>query len=251
MKNKDSLSFAGVLFSGLRKENLFSVGGDFYTIATVNADFIIRIHEGDTKLAKMLGCSICTFDGQVPFLLAKLVNNKTRTNPAMRKISGTELIYDIGKFCSERKKRLFLLGGDDVSNRQAVDLFKETYQIEVSGFSPPVSAYPFEEKLQNKIIHKIKEFGPDFLIVCLGTPKQEYWLHDNRVFLNGLGVQVGVGLGGAIDVFVGKFKRAPKVVQQLGLEGVYRLLQQPRLFRLVRLIRALKIFKYMHRVEIK
>ena len=61
--------------------------------------------------------------------------------------------------------------------------------------------------------------------MCLGAPKQEIWIDQNR---DKLAVKVCMGLGGSLDVFAGNVKRAPTVFQKLGLEWLYRLCKEPK-----------------------
>jgi N-acetylglucosaminyldiphosphoundecaprenol N-acetyl-beta-D-mannosaminyltransferase len=79
----------------------------------------------------------------------------------------------------------------------------------------------------------IRSTQADVVFVCLGAPKQEYWMIEQ-------GPQTGasflIGLGGSLDVFAGTVKRAPKGWQKLGLEWLYRLLKQPsRIGRMAKL----------------
>ena len=74
------------------------------------------------------------------------------------------------------------------------------------------------------IIELINEAKPDLVLVCLGAPKQELWMAENIKRLN---TNLCAGLGGSLDVFAGKVKRAPKLFQKLGLEWLYRLITQP------------------------
>jgi len=71
------------------------------------------------------------------------------------------------------------------------------------------------------------------------VPKQEYWAFDNRKFLEKNNVHYVMFFGGAVDMVAGKFKRAPKILQNLGLEGVYRLILEPS--RIRRYYKLLKI----------
>jgi N-acetylglucosaminyldiphosphoundecaprenol N-acetyl-beta-D-mannosaminyltransferase len=75
------------------------------------------------------------------------------------------------------------------------------------------------------VIEKINLSKPDVLLVCLGSPKQEYFMAGN---LDCLEVKLCAGLGGSLDVFAGRAKRAPAVFQKLGLEWLYRLFREPR-----------------------
>ena len=66
---------------------------------------------------------------------------------------------------------------------------------------------------------------PSILFVAMSTPHKEYFLGE---YGPGLGVPFVMGVGGAIDVVAGVTRRAPRAWQRLGLEWLYRLLQEPR-----------------------
>jgi len=83
------------------------------------------------------------------------------------------------------------------------------------------------------VIETINAAAPDLLLVCLGAPKQELWMAENIGRLN---TRLCAGLGGSLDVFAGKVKRAPTIFQKLGLEWFYRLICQPsRIKRMIKL----------------
>jgi N-acetylglucosaminyldiphosphoundecaprenol N-acetyl-beta-D-mannosaminyltransferase len=77
------------------------------------------------------------------------------------------------------------------------------------------------------IVEKINAASPDFLMVCLGAPKQEIWMKKNAAALN---VPLMAGLGGTLDVFAGTVQRAPESWRKLNLEWLYRLVKQPKRF---------------------
>jgi len=60
--------------------------------------------------------------------------------------------------------------------------------------------------------------------VGLGAPKQEYWIRDN----SGLSAKVMVGVGGSFELVAGVTKRAPLLMQKMGLEWFWRLVMEPR-----------------------
>ena len=75
------------------------------------------------------------------------------------------------------------------------------------------------------IIAEIKEAQPDLLLVALGVPKQEKWIHAH---LAELGVPVAIGVGGTLDVMAGVMKRAPLWMQKAKLEWLFRGMLQPK-----------------------
>jgi len=83
------------------------------------------------------------------------------------------------------------------------------------------------------VIGMINEAKPDLLLVCLGAGKQELWMSEN---ISRLSTGLCAGLGGSLDVFAGRVKRAPAFFQRLGLEWFYRLVRQPsRIKRMIKL----------------
>jgi len=143
--------------------------------------------------------------------------------------------------------KIFLLGGFEDSNKMAVEKLKNKYNIEIKGYSPAYEAYPFSKTNNDKILHKIKNFKPDILFVGFGAPKQDYWIYDNKKFLEDIGIKWAIGSGGTFEFVAGKIKRAPKIIQKVGLEGVWRFIMEPKWFRFKRLLISLKIFRYLWR----
>ena len=83
----------------------------------------------------------------------------------------------------------------------------------------------------------INESGAKILWVCLGAPKQELWMAENK---DKLKVGVMLGLGGSIDLYAGNVKRAPKLMIKLKVEWLYRLIKEPyRLGRMMKIPRVL------------
>jgi N-acetylglucosaminyldiphosphoundecaprenol N-acetyl-beta-D-mannosaminyltransferase len=74
------------------------------------------------------------------------------------------------------------------------------------------------------VIEKINQLQPDILLVALGAPRQEFWIHEHK---NNLKVKVCIGIGGSLDVLAGEKKRAPELFIRLNLEWLYRLLSEP------------------------
>ena len=97
----------------------------------------------------------------------------------------------------------------------------------------------------DKIIENINNASPDFVFVCLGAPKQEKWIYENKDKLN---AKVLMGIGGSLDVFAKEAKRAPQIFIKLNIEWLYRLLKNPSRFkRMLALPKfAFEVIKQMH-----
>lgn len=234
------VDFTNIKFVGLSREILLKEEDQLKIIVTANAEIIVRANEID-GFRYMLNNSYTTFDGQIPFFLARL----RFPNVEFEKISGSDFIYDACRFASREKKRIFLLGGEEKSNNGSIEKIRKDYGVDIDGYSPPFKPYPFDEEHNRKILNKISEFRPDFLFVGFGAVKQESWIYDNKEYLESLGVKWAIGSGGTFEFVAGKIKRAPKIIQKIGLEGIWRLLAEPRWFRLKRIFISLKIFYYI------
>ena len=87
----------------------------------------------------------------------------------------------------------------------------------------------FKPEDEDEIVAEINASGAELLLVALGSPKQEQFIHRNKdKFTN---VRVGIGIGGSLDVWAGTLKRAPEFYQKHGLEWLYRLIQEPSRYK--------------------
>lgn len=234
------VKFAGLEFELLSKNDLFLDRNKTLFVVTANAEIIVKANE-EKDYKSILAKASCTFDGQVPFFLARLKN----PGVTIEKISGSDLVYDVCNEANKKKRKIFLLGGQIDSNALSQRKIKELYpEVEVSGFSPEFSPYPFAPEFNQKICKKIEEFSPDYLFVGFGAGKQEFWINDNLTFIERNKIKMVVGSGGTFEFVSGKIKRAPKIIQKIGLEGIFRLIVEPKFFRVKRIIKSLKIFYY-------
>lgn len=82
----------------------------------------------------------------------------------------------------------------------------------------------FTDAESQTVADDIRRSGARLVLVALGFPRQEVFIHEH---LSRLGPVVGIGVGGAFDVWAGKAKRAPEALRRLGVEWLYRLVTQP------------------------
>lgn len=207
----------------------------FKHIVTVNAEIFVSAHENPDFMRILYGTTN-TIDGRVLELLCRVLC----LEPRIRRLAGADMIYDLAGYCQRYSERLFLLGSTSDSLEKALAILRvERPSLQIAGFSPPMSDYPFPESMNLDILDRIAAFKPVHLVVCFGPVKQERWIHDNSSFLAQLGVRRAYGLGGTIDFVSSKRKRAPKVFQQMGIEWLFRLASEPR----ARFKRTLTMFR--------
>ena len=141
--------------------------------------------------------------------------------PIQERIPGVEFTEHICKRASYEGWGIWFLGGAPGVAEGAASKLAEKYPgINISGTRDGF----FADEESDDICRDISLSGAKILFVGLGVPKQEYWLEDN---LAKTGANVGMGIGGTMDVISGKLTRAPKIWQKLCLEWLYRTLQEP------------------------
>lgn len=139
------------------------------------------------------------------------------------RVPGPDLMPKIFELSKEKGYRHYFYGStQDTLNKLKAQLQKKYPHLQIAGmYSPPFR--PLSEEEDQKIIEKINDSNPDFIWVALGAPKQENWMYDHRDKVNG----IMLGVGAAFDFEAGTVKRAPHWVQELCLEWLYRIMQDP------------------------
>ena len=233
-----TVKFAGLLFRGLRRADLFPHEHAFKFIVTVNADFVVNAAR-DARFKQLISSNHATFDGQVTWWLARLLGKPRGV--AFEKISGSSFAYALLEHAAMHGLRVFFLGASSTVNEAAVHAARARYRVDVTGYSPDFTTYPGTAQWNTDILDRVKAHAPHILFVAFGSPKQEFWIDDHHRILEDAGVRLAIGCGGTLDFLAGTVRRAPVTVQRLGLEGVYRLAMQPSWFRLKRLGRSLVV----------
>lgn len=237
--------FCNIDFKIKNKSQLFYIANEqkLKCIVPVNAQVIVLANE-NKRLLDFINRQDAVFDGQVPLNVAKKKKNQFKQ---YEKLSGSEIVYDFCEFATDNHKKIFFLGGSEESNRMSVERIKELYKdIEIEGYSPKFETYPFSGDFNESCLKEIKAYEPEILFIGFGAPKQEYFTDDNYDALNEMGVKYVISCGGTFDFISGKFKRAPKWVQNIGLEGLYRLLKQFSIMRIKRIIESFGFYKYVN-----
>lgn len=184
-------------------------------VCTPNPEIVWGCHRHTDRMEAVRGADLVLADGVGVLLGAKILQS-----PLPERVTG----YD---FCCELLKAMdgsvFLLGGKPgVAERAAQKIKNEYSRLRVCGWSD--GFYSDEQAL----VARIRAAAPDFLVVCLGAPKQEFFMQR----LAGM-PEIGLmaGLGGTLDVLVGDIPRAPAFFIRHKIEWLYRLWREPRRIR--------------------
>ena len=144
-------------------------------------------------------------------------------NSIKERVSGVDLVEKL----VERGYRTYFLGAAPGIAQGARDRLIEKYpKANVVGATDGF----FDASQEAEIVDEIKRVCPEVLLVAMGIPKQEKFIARH---LHTIGAAVNMGVGGSFDVLSGTVKRAPKLLQRLRLEWLWRLLQNPKKWRKV------------------
>ncbi|WP_292039977.1 WecB/TagA/CpsF family glycosyltransferase [Massilia sp. UBA6681] len=217
-------------------------GGRLQVIFPVNAQLVGLANQRD-DFRQALKVGTCVVDGQI---LQWAVNIRAffKGTRSYQKLSGSDLVYRISSEVARNQGRLLLIGGSEHSNTGSVQRLKELYGGEVFGFSPEFSGYPMSREWLARLFEVIDEVKPTAIFFGLGAPKQELLIKDIFVELESRGVSLVMAVGGSFDFVSGNIKRAPKFIQKIGMEGVYRLCQQPSRMRAERLAESFMALRF-------
>ena len=87
------------------------------------------------------------------------------------------------------------------------------------------------EKEEQVVRQTLQQLKPKLVLVAFGAPQQEQWVIEHSDLLKKAGTKVAMVVGGSFDVLFGRLKRAPLWMRAIGLEWLYRLLQEPKRWR--------------------
>jgi N-acetylglucosaminyldiphosphoundecaprenol N-acetyl-beta-D-mannosaminyltransferase len=155
----------------------------------------------------------------------------------IERIPGIDFALEACGMAAQLEVPIYLLGGGPGVVKKAAGFLTSVYPtLQISGMR---DGY-FTKEDEPSIIRDISASQARLVLVALGMPKQEFWIHEH---MSVLPPAVYVGVGGSFDVWSGRIKRAPAWLISLGLEWFYRLKQEP--FRWKRMARlpefALKV----------
>lgn len=187
-------------------------------IVTLNAEMTMAAR-ADAALGRAIGAAdLVIADG------AGVVWALARQGRRLRRSPGIELAWDLLQQAAQRGWRVALVGASPaVMQTLQRKLGEELPQLDLAlclhGYQE-AAAWPELER-------QLLALHPDLVLVALGVPRQETWIHGLAGRRRGL----WMGVGGSFDVWAGAKKRAPLWMGRLHIEWLYRLLQEPSRWR--------------------
>lgn len=186
---------------------IVTINPEMISAAQKNSDFSEIINSAELVVADGIGVEIGL----------KILGYK------VKRIAGIDLGKAlVEKFTASGKSVAMIGAKPGVVDSAVVNLSKEYQNLNV--------VYSHDGYFDNDedIIESVISANPDLILVALGSPKQEFFIHNLKEKLPNSTL---IGLGGSFDVWAGVVERAPIIYQKLGLEWLYRTLKEPKRFK--------------------
>ncbi len=202
------------------------------TVVTPNPIMVMNTQKIEALFSALADADLSLADGVGIISAAKRIGT-----PLPERVTGIDTAYSVIEKLAEVDGSVYLLGAKPgVAEKAATKLSEKLPSLNI------VDTHHGYFDDDEEIIKDIAEKSPDLLAVCLGSPRQEIWVHQNKEKLSG--VSAIMCLGGALDVWSGNVKRAPALFIKLHLEWLWRMLCEPkRMKELPKMVR----FRYLTR----
>lgn len=195
-------------------------GEQSHLVVTPNAEHAYMAKHDPAFASIINGADLVIPDG-----IGILMASRILGDPVQEKVAGVEMATHIVKAMSDRGRgRVYLLGAKPEVVAEAARRLRERFP----GVDVDYHHGYFQPSEEPGVIAAIRAAKPDFLVVGMGAPRQEMWLHQH---LQETGAKVGVGAGGTIDVWAGVAPRAPQWMITSNLEWLFRIVKLGRYSR--------------------
>jgi N-acetylglucosaminyldiphosphoundecaprenol N-acetyl-beta-D-mannosaminyltransferase len=156
------------------------------------------------------------------------------------RVAGMDILLALCELAQTQNISILFLGSQsEILSKMRKKLDKEFPQLKIAGMEPlPFS--PLNETEDEALMKKINSSGAGIVLISLGCPKQEIWMAQHKSKIQA----VMIGVGGVFPVYAGIRKRAPRIMRDLGLEWLYRWIQEPRRL-LVRYTKTIPLFIWL------
>jgi len=235
---KDKITILGIQLDNISKDKalekikVFLEGNKLNTIFTPNPEMLVDAQRDDEFKTILNNADLAVADGFGIVMASSILNQ----GPVYR-ISGSDLTINIFAIAEKMNKSVFLLGGLPGVVQEAEKIINEQFpnlRIVGADSGGRLIRENGDWIIGDGLITRINEAEPDILIVGRGHPWQEKFINDFKYHFKT--IKLAIGVGGTFDFISGRIKRAPLIFRKLGLEWVWRLVQEPS--RLPRIYKA-------------
>ncbi|WP_229368456.1 WecB/TagA/CpsF family glycosyltransferase [Fibrisoma limi] len=189
------------------------------TVCFANVHMVVEAHLHSTVASAVNKADWAITDG-MPLVWAI----KSLYGLKQDRVAGMDMILSLLDRAEKENISIFFYGcTPDVLQRVRQFCLHNFPSIKIAGtISPPFRALTDAE--EKEVIETINNSGAGLVFVALGCPKQELWMEHMKHRIQA----VMLGIGGALPMLIGEKKRAPKWIQRIGFEWLFRLVQEPR-----------------------
>ena len=217
------ISMMGCLIDNLSMEETLQRVDSFIRAGTphqhvvVNVDKLVKASR-QPELRRIINeCALINADGMPVVWAARLLGK-----PLKERVAGIDLFEALMQRAAREGWRVFLLGAREEVVAAVRALYEKKYRgLIVAGHR---NGY-WTASEEAGVAAQVAASRADLLFVAISSPKKEQFLGQYQAQMK---VPFAMGVGGSFDVAAGLLKRAPRWMQQAGLEWFYRFLQEPR-----------------------
>ena len=189
---------------------------DRLMVGVVNAAKVVNMGSDEFLCKAVSGCDVVFADGQAVVWASRMLGS-----PLPERVAGIDLFTNLLALGDREELSVFLLGATrEVLDTVCERVRKEHPNLRIAGSQ---DGY-FTDAESEDVAKTIRDSGADMLFVAITSPKKEIFLDRYGDLMD---VPVCHGVGGSFDVLAGKVKRAPALWQKLGMEWLYRVVQEP------------------------
>jgi N-acetylglucosaminyldiphosphoundecaprenol N-acetyl-beta-D-mannosaminyltransferase len=209
--------------TALRRIDTAAAGTAPFLISTANLNFLVTSRSDKQFRESLLLSDLCTADGMPIVWIARLLGV-----PIHARIAGSDIFEALKSARKSLPLKIFLFGGNEGAAAAACSKLN----AEPSGLTCVGSYDPgfgtIDEMSTDAILDSINSSNADFLAAALGARKGQAWLLQNH---DRLRIPIRVHLGATVNFQAGTLKRAPTRMRKWGLEWLWRIKEEPQLWR--------------------
>jgi N-acetylglucosaminyldiphosphoundecaprenol N-acetyl-beta-D-mannosaminyltransferase len=185
-------------------------------VVTINPEIVMQTRN-DSEFQKIINSADLIIPDGVGITLHFLLRRQKVTKHA-----GIEVTYKLLELLNQTDNNKITIVG---SNKDTISKAKTNLSLEFPNLTITEFDGYFDNIAEKQIQNHLESNKPNLILVGLGSPKQEKWIHSNlhRYCPN----SIWIGVGGSFDIWSGSKKRAPNLMISLGFEWLHRLIQEP------------------------
>ncbi len=192
-------------------------------LITPNVDHLMKLQKDKEFFEIYKKADYVTVDSKIVFFALKFLGT-----PVKEVITGSDFFPSFYNYHKDNKDiKIFLLGAmEGVADKAMADINNKIGWPIVVGAHSPSFGFEKHEDECDKIIDIVNASKANVLVVGVGAPKQEKWIYKYKDRLTH--VKIYLAIGATIDFEAGNIRRAPKLLQLIAMEWLYRLYKEPK-----------------------